>query len=153
MPFPGLFAGHDGFRGLKARRRSRWRIYLGILTGWTITLAIVLIMFTNLYFYSEMMEILSHETKRQVNTIVMAISLALSVTVLKGLNDFVATVRWWILSRRHHSLRKVDLILQAESVSRVILLAVKTRRLTVHLAACLWIILILVRQPRRLCVT
>ncbi|KAF6832189.1 hypothetical protein CPLU01_06288 [Colletotrichum plurivorum] len=146
MPFPGLFAGHDGFRGLKARRRSRWRIYLSILTGWTITLAIVLIMFTNLYFYSEMMEILSHETKRQVNTIVMALSLALSVTVLKGLNDFVATVRWWILSRRHHSLRKVDLILQAESVSRVILLAVKTRRLTVHLAACLWIILILMVQ-------
>ncbi|KAF6807436.1 hypothetical protein CSOJ01_08165 [Colletotrichum sojae] len=146
MPFSSLFTGHDGFRGLKSRRESRWRIYLGILADWTLTLAIVLIMIGCLYFYSEMMEILSTETKRQVNTIVMALSLALSVSVLKGLNDFVATVRWWILSRRHHSLRKVDLILQAESVSRVLLLAVRTRRLTVHLAACLWIILILMVQ-------
>nr|XP_036581882.1 uncharacterized protein CTRU02_07959 [Colletotrichum truncatum]KAF6790439.1 hypothetical protein CTRU02_07959 [Colletotrichum truncatum] len=85
-------------------------------------------------------------TKREFNALITGLSIALSITVVKGLNDFVATFRWWILSRHHHSLRKVDLILQAESVSRVIMLAARTSRLKLHVAASLWLGLTLAAQ-------
>ncbi|GJD02518.1 hypothetical protein ColKHC_11343 [Colletotrichum higginsianum] len=86
---------------------------------------------------------MSQMTKREVNAIITGLSIALSVSVLKGLNDFVFTLRWWILSRHYHSLRKVDLILQAESVSCIIRLAARTSRLSVHGAALVWLCLIL----------
>ncbi|OLN95528.1 hypothetical protein CCHL11_05148, partial [Colletotrichum chlorophyti] len=139
-------SGRVAFRGLRARRKSRWKIYLGILGGWLITLAVVLAIYSNLFFYSEYMPIMSRETKRQFNALITGLSIALGITVVKGLNEFVSTLRWWLLSRHCHSLRKVDLILQAESVSRVLLLGFRTRRIAVHAAACLWLCLILAAQ-------
>ncbi|KAH6722714.1 hypothetical protein BKA61DRAFT_466718 [Leptodontidium sp. MPI-SDFR-AT-0119] len=89
---------------------------------------------------------MSQMTKREVNTIVTGLSIALSIVVMKGLNSFVATLRWWILSRHHHSLWKVDLILQAESVTRVIRLAARTSRWSVHASASIWLSAILAVQ-------
>ncbi|OBR10466.1 hypothetical protein CH63R_06158 [Colletotrichum higginsianum IMI 349063] len=140
---------HDGqgeFRGLRSRRRNRWLVYLGIFGGWLVTFAIVVALFMCLVFYSEVVPIMSQMTKREVNAIITGLSIALSVSVLKGLNDFVFTLRWWILSRHYHSLRKVDLILQAESVSCIIRLAARTSRLSVHGAALVWLCLILAVQ-------
>ncbi|KAG4443366.1 hypothetical protein IFR05_001155 [Cadophora sp. M221] len=89
---------------------------------------------------------MSHSTKREVNAIVTGLSIALSIVVLKGLNSFVATLRWWILSRHHHSLWKVDLILQAESVTRVIRLAARTSSWRVHASAFVWLSAIMAVQ-------
>lgn len=94
-------------RGLKVRRKSQWWVYLDIFGGWLLTLAIVLALYACLFFYSEVLPIMSQMTKREVNTIVTGLSIALSIVVMKGLNSFVATLRWWILSRHHHSLWKV----------------------------------------------
>ncbi|KAI9162860.1 hypothetical protein HJFPF1_04455 [Paramyrothecium foliicola] len=58
----------------------------------------------------------------------------------------VGDLRWWILSRRYRPLHEVERILQADSVTHLIGLAFRSRRLFVHLVVSLWIVVIIGSQ-------
>ncbi|KAH7353389.1 hypothetical protein B0T11DRAFT_320410 [Plectosphaerella cucumerina] len=59
-----------------------------------------------LWFYSEVVVIMTDTTKREFNAWVTGLSIALGLLVAWGLSNMVGTLRWWILSHKHHSLRK-----------------------------------------------
>lgn len=130
--------------GLLSTRRSRVFAFLQVLFGSLITLLIVLAILTVLQFYSEEMTIMSTTTKREFNALITGLSIALGLSIARGLNEMVGILRWWILSRRYRSLRKIELILQAESVRHVILLACQTRSFRIYASALFWLLLTLV---------
>lgn len=100
--------GHEGSRlRLSAARRSQAVLFVKVLLGWLVTLLISLAIYAALYFYSEMMPIMSTSTKRQFNALITALSLALGFSVAKGLGEIVSMLRWWLLSRRYYSRRQV----------------------------------------------
>lgn len=133
--------------GLLSRRRSRALAVFQILFGWIITLLIVLAFFATLHFYSEEMPIMSAPTKREFNTIITGLSICLGLSLAHGLDEIISVLRWWALSRRYYSVRKVELILQAESLRNVVLLAFRTRRIRMISSAVFWLILMLVCFP------
>ncbi|KAM0547214.1 hypothetical protein ACHAPJ_010475 [Fusarium lateritium] len=51
----------------------------------------------------------------------------------------ILNLRWWILSRRYYSLQKVELILQAQSISHTIMLAAKTKQYILYAFAVSWL--------------
>lgn len=65
-----------------------------------------LAMFGVLFFYSENIPIMNKTTKRQFNAIITGLSIILGISVASGLNEVVAMMRWWFLSRRYRSLKK-----------------------------------------------
>ncbi|KAH6683482.1 hypothetical protein F5X68DRAFT_137416 [Plectosphaerella plurivora] len=85
-------------------------------------------------------------TKREFNAWVTGLSIALGFSVAWGMNNMVGTLRWWILSRKHHSLRKIDIILQMDSIGQVLLLGFKTRSIRTHASVMSWILLIVGSQ-------
>ncbi|KAH7137755.1 hypothetical protein EDB81DRAFT_901335 [Dactylonectria macrodidyma] len=89
---------------------------------------------------------MSTTTKREFNALITGLSIALGLSIARGLNEMIGILRWWILSRRYRSLRKIELILQAESVWHVILLACQTRSFRIYASTLFWLLLTLDTQ-------
>ncbi|KAL0934903.1 uncharacterized protein CTRU02_209494 [Colletotrichum truncatum] len=131
----------DGqFHGMPATRQTRWKILGKVLSRWAITMVIIVSIYTVISVYSSK-PVMNQTTKRQYNALITGLSIALGLAVASSLNHMVAELRWWILSRRYRSKRKVELILAADNLKHTIMLAVRSKRWTIHLAAVGWFIL------------
>jgi hypothetical protein len=89
---------------------------------------------------------MSKTKKRQFNAIMTGLSIALGFSITSSLNAMVGNLRWWILSRRYRSRRKVELILQADSMTHLIKMAYKSHRPSIHVAVLLWVLVIIGSQ-------
>lgn len=94
------------FRGLPARRRSRPKLWLGVLGKWLITVAFIVIIYVILIGYSNY-EVISNKQKRYFNALITGFLIALGLTTMSQLTNAVSDLRWWILSRRPRSAGKV----------------------------------------------
>ncbi|KAF2014040.1 hypothetical protein BU24DRAFT_350434 [Aaosphaeria arxii CBS 175.79] len=127
------------FRGLRATKSSLIKSLSNVVLRWLLTVAIAMAIVVVLNFYSASLPIISSSTKHQFNALITGLSIALGLSIAMSFSLMIANLRWWILSRRYHSFRKIDLILQADSLWHVIVLAFKTRRTAVHLTALFWL--------------
>ena len=90
--------------------------------------------------------VMSKAEKRQFNAIITGLSIALGFSISSSLNAMIGNLRWWILSRRYRSRRKVELILQADSMTHLIKMAYKSHRVSIHTAVLLWVFVIIGSQ-------
>ncbi|TKW55968.1 hypothetical protein CTA1_11352 [Colletotrichum tanaceti] len=133
-------ADNGYFQGLPARRTSKKKVLMKVLSRWAVTVCIIMSIYTVIIVYSGR-TVMDQTTKRQYNALITGLSIALGLAVASSLNHMVAELRWWILSRRFRSKRKVELILQADNLKHTIMLAVRSKRWSIHLAALGWLIL------------
>lgn len=142
---PGAAVPVARLRGLAARKQTTLQIAKGFLPRWILTLAIAWAMYGVLVHYSKY-SVMSRNSKRRFNAVITALSLLLGLAVASSLDGMVSDLRWWILSRRFRSRRKVELILRAEGIPSLIQLAFGTRRPSIFISAILWLLFILVRH-------
>ncbi|KAK2017078.1 hypothetical protein LZ32DRAFT_523591 [Colletotrichum eremochloae] len=128
------------FRGLPARRKSHMKVLMKVFSRWAITMVIIFSIYAVILVYSNK-EVMDQKTKRLFNSLITGLSIALGLAVASSLNHMITELRWWILSRRYRSKRKVDLILQANNLKHTIMLAARSKRWSIHLAALAWFIL------------
>lgn len=142
-PGPGAAAPVARLRGLAARKQTPLQIAKGFLPRWILTLAIAWAMYGVLVHYSKY-TVMSRNSKRRFNAVITALSLLLGLAIASSLDGMVSDLRWWILSRRFRSRRKVELILRAEGIPSLVQLAFGTRRPSIFISAILWLLFILV---------
>ncbi|OLN89330.1 hypothetical protein CCHL11_09004 [Colletotrichum chlorophyti] len=133
--------GENGqFKGLPATKRPLRSVLIPVISRWAITMAIILSIYTVIIVYSNR-SVMDQSTKRMYNALITGLSIALGLAVASSLNHMVAELRWWILSRRYRSKRKVELILAADNLKHTIMLAVRSKRWSIHVAALGWLLL------------
>ncbi|KAK1985823.1 hypothetical protein LZ30DRAFT_583266 [Colletotrichum cereale] len=116
------------------------KVLMTVFSRWAITMVIIVSIYVVILVYSSK-AVMDQTTKRQYNALITGLSIALGLAVASSLNHMVAELRWWILSRRYRSKRKVELILQADNLKHTITLAARSKRWSIHLAALGWLIL------------
>ncbi|TDZ13412.1 hypothetical protein C8035_v004432 [Colletotrichum spinosum] len=131
----------DGqFRGLPSTRQTRWKMLGKVLSRWAITMVIIVSVYVVIWVYSSK-PVMNQTTKRQYNALITGLSIALGIAVASSLNHMIAELRWWILSRRYRSMAKVERILEADNLKHTIMLACRSKRWSIHLAALGWFVL------------
>lgn len=95
-----------GFRGLRATKRPFRKLAFGVLSGWLVTVVLSVSIFVALYLYSNK-PVMSKKERREFNAIITGLAIALGLAIASNLNSMVGDLRWWILSRRYRSRRKV----------------------------------------------
>ncbi|WYZ43968.1 hypothetical protein EsH8_VII_000404 [Colletotrichum jinshuiense] len=133
-------ADNGNFRGLPATRKPRRKVLMKVFSRWAVTMIIIISIYLVIWVYSSK-SVMDQTTKRQYNALITGLSIALGLAVASSLNYMVAELRWWILSRRYRSKRKVELILQADNLKHTIMLAARSKRWSIHVAALGWLIL------------
>ncbi|ROT43010.1 hypothetical protein SODALDRAFT_347843 [Sodiomyces alkalinus F11] len=137
-------AAHQ-FQGLAATRRPRKASYFRVLVPWATSAAFVVAVYAVLIGYSSK-SVVTKTQKRQFNAIITGLLIALGLSTASLLTDMATDLRWWILSRRYRSRRKVESILHAHSVRRVIMLSARSSRASIHVAVASWILLLIASQ-------
>ncbi|KAH6884471.1 hypothetical protein B0T10DRAFT_531209 [Thelonectria olida] len=117
----------------------------GVFARWLLTASIAASIAVVLRVYSHK-PVMSQKTKRGFNTVITGLSICLSLAIASSLNGMTGDLRWWILSRRYRSRRKVELILQAERMTHLVSLAFRSRRVSIHVAAILWLLILVGTQ-------
>ncbi|KAK7228338.1 hypothetical protein V2G26_000508 [Clonostachys chloroleuca] len=133
------------FRGLAARRRSRKRVWINLIARWLVTVLFVAVVYILLIGYSKP-DLINRSEKRYFYALFVGFTLALGVVTVSQLNNVVNDVRWWILSRRYRSAHKVEAIMNATSMSSIFLLAFRSKRISIHISALIWLLLIVGSQ-------
>lgn len=98
---------HYPFRGLASTRRSRRKVWAVLLFRWLVTLVFIAVVYILLVGYSRR-AVLGRNQKREFNALFVGCSIVLALITVSHLNKIVADLRWWILSRRFRSSRKVS---------------------------------------------
>ncbi|KAK1999104.1 hypothetical protein LX36DRAFT_680556 [Colletotrichum falcatum] len=135
MPYPFRMAQSKSFHPFAGAH-----VLARVFSRWAITMVIIASIYVVILVYSNK-AVMDQTTKRQYNALITGLSIALGLAVASSLNHMVAELRWWILSRRYRSKRKVELILQADNLKHTIMLAARSKRWSIHLAALGWLIL------------
>lgn len=94
------------FQGLPARRRSKVKLWLGIIGKWSETVAIVLIIYVILVVYA-IKDVMSQKQKKYFNALITGSLIALGLSTMSQLTGAVQDLKWWILSKRPRSRQKV----------------------------------------------
>ncbi|KAK2684692.1 hypothetical protein QWA68_016489, partial [Fusarium oxysporum] len=115
------------FRGLLATRTATWRYLVGVVLRWVITLLLSLAIWQVLWFYSANLVIMGDGAKREFNVWITGLTIALGLSLASSLDKLVKDLRWWILSRRYRSRRKVEIILQSENILAVLRMSLASR--------------------------
>ncbi|RGP81370.1 hypothetical protein FLONG3_514 [Fusarium longipes] len=126
------------YRGLQANRTAIWRYLISLFLRWLVTLLLSLAICGILWFYSDEMIILAKPATRDFNVWITGLTIALGLAFANSLDKLAKDTRWWILSRRHRSRRKVEAILEAEDILAVLRMAFTSRRVTIHITAFSW---------------
>jgi hypothetical protein len=116
-----------------------WRLLFKGFIKWFITLALMAIIASIMYYYSTHVRPMTEKDKQTYNFLVVGLSLALGMNLASSLKQMAVDVRWWILSLTKRSLREVDLILHLDGLTEVTKLAFVAPRLA---PACFsWLLL------------
>ncbi|KAH7004335.1 hypothetical protein EDB82DRAFT_486554 [Fusarium venenatum] len=134
------------FRGLQASRTATWKYLFSVFLRWLVTLLLSLAIWKILWFYSESMVIMAKPATRDFNVWITGLTIALGLAFAGSFDKLAKDTRWWILSRRHRSLRKVEAILEAENVLAILRMAFSSRRITIHVTALSWFLVFVASQ-------
>jgi len=94
-------------RGLQTSRTATWKYLISIFSRWLVTLLLCLAIWKVLRFYSDEMVIMAKPATRDFNVWITGLIIALGLAFANSLDKLARDIRWWILSRRHRSRRKV----------------------------------------------
>ncbi|KAL8388097.1 hypothetical protein RB599_003023 [Gaeumannomyces hyphopodioides] len=133
------------FKGFPAKRPSRKRAVMGLLSRWLVIVVLIASIYTVLISFSSM-DVLTRTKKRVFNALITGLSIGLALMTVSIMNGVVSDLRWWILSRRHRSAQKVEGILHAHSLSRVTMLILGSKRPSLLAVAASWLLLALAAQ-------
>lgn len=112
---------------------------------WFITVALMAVMGSIMYYYSTHIRPMTDQDKQTYNFLIVGLSLALGMNLASSLKQMAVDVRWWILSLTRRNLREVDLILHLDGLTEVTKLAFVAPRLA---PACFsWLLLNIVSHP------
>ncbi|KAF5665574.1 hypothetical protein FHETE_6590 [Fusarium heterosporum] len=134
------------FRGLQASRTATWNYLVSIFLRWLGTLLLSLAIWKVLWFYSNEMIIMANSATRDFNVWITGLTIALGLAFANSLDKLAKDARWWILSRRHRSRRKVEAILEAENIVAILRMAFTSRRVTIHITAFSWFLVFMASQ-------
>ncbi|CRK00553.1 hypothetical protein BN1708_009568 [Verticillium longisporum] len=134
------------FKGLAARKASKVRVLARVLGKWIVTVVLIVAVYAVLVAYSVDRPVMSTTKKRQFNALITGLLITLGLSTASFLTGMCDDMRWWILSRRARSQHKVEHILHAHSTSRVIRLALRSKRSNIHVVVTLWVLLIIGAQ-------
>jgi hypothetical protein len=95
------------FRGLQATRTATWRYLVAVALRWVITLLLSIAIWQVLWFYSVDLVIMGDGAKREFNVWITGLTIALGLSLASSLDKLAKDLRWWILSHRYRSRRKV----------------------------------------------
>ncbi|WXC58532.1 hypothetical protein SNK03_004433 [Fusarium graminearum] len=143
-PLPSQFPPRR-FQGLPARRRSKVKLWLGLIGKWFVTIIFIVVVYIILVAYA-LYDVISEIQKKYFNALITGFLIALGLTTMSQLTHSVQDLRWWILSKRPRSRQKVKAILQVHSMSQVLVLAFKSSRWTIHVGVATWVALFLATQ-------
>lgn len=94
------------YRGLAAQRSSPTRAWIKCFARWLVTVIFIVAVYAVLIGY-EAYDVISRTQKRQFSALITGFLIALALITLNHLTSIVVDLRWWILSRRPRSRRKV----------------------------------------------
>ncbi|EXK46297.1 hypothetical protein FOMG_00024 [Fusarium oxysporum f. sp. melonis 26406] len=134
------------FRGLQVSRTATWKYLISVFLQWLVTLLLSLAIWKVLWFYSDEMIIMAKPATRDFNVWITGLTIALGLALANSLDKLAKDTRWWILSRRHRSRRKVEAILEAENIVTVLRMAFTSRRVTIHITALSWFLVFMASQ-------
>ncbi|CZR45772.1 uncharacterized protein FPRO_15052 [Fusarium proliferatum ET1] len=133
------------FQGLPARRRSKVKLWFGLIGKWCITVIFIIVIYGILIAYA-LYDVISEKQKKYFNALITGFLIALGLSTMSQLTHAVQDLRWWILSKRPRSRQKVKAILHVHSMSQVLVLAFKSSRWTIHVGVATWVALFLATQ-------
>ncbi|KAF5631116.1 uncharacterized protein FTJAE_7982 [Fusarium tjaetaba] len=97
------------FQGLPARRRSKVKLWLGLIGKWFITVIFIIVVYGILIAYA-LYDVISEKQKKYFNALITGFLIALGLSTMSQLTHAVQDLRWWILSRRPRSRQKATQI-------------------------------------------
>ncbi|EJT73059.1 hypothetical protein GGTG_09910 [Gaeumannomyces tritici R3-111a-1] len=133
------------FKGFPAKRSSRKKAVMGLLSRWFVIVVLIASIYTVLITFSSL-DVLTKTKKRMFNALITGLSIGLALMTVSIMNGVVSDLRWWILSRRHRSAQKVKNILHAHSLSRVTMLILSSKRPSLLAVAVSWLLVALAAQ-------
>ncbi|KAM0075266.1 hypothetical protein ACKRZS_012677, partial [Fusarium odoratissimum] len=123
------------FRGIQVSRTATWKYLISVFLRCLVTLLLSLAIWKVLWFYSDEMIIMAKPATSDFNVWITGLTIALGLALANSLDKLTKDTRWWTLSRRHRSRRKVEAILEAENIVAVLRMAFTSRRVTIHITA------------------
>ncbi|KAF4443109.1 hypothetical protein FACUT_1663 [Fusarium acutatum] len=85
------------FQGLPARRRSKVKLWLGLIGKWFITVIFIIVVYGILIAYA-LYDVISEKQKKYFNALITGFLIALGLSTMSQLTHAVQDLRWWILS-------------------------------------------------------
>ncbi|RMJ08621.1 hypothetical protein CDV36_011754 [Fusarium kuroshium] len=113
------------FRHQKKLRKA----FTANLIRWLISAVFVIAIYVVLWHYSNKY-VMSSETKREFNALIIGLSLGLGLSITFSLEAMAKEIRWWILSLREWPDREAELILKAKDLNRIVQLTWVSRSCT-----------------------
>ncbi|RGP67303.1 hypothetical protein FSPOR_6061 [Fusarium sporotrichioides] len=108
------------FLGLPARRRSKVKLWLGLIGKWFITIIFIIVVYIILVAYA-LHNVISEKQKKYFNALITGFLIALGLSTMSQLTHAVQDLRWWILT-------------------------FKSSRWTIHVGVATWVALFLATQ-------
>ncbi|KAH6606999.1 hypothetical protein Trco_006152 [Trichoderma cornu-damae] len=130
----------DSFSSKRFKRRNQFkRLLLAGVVRWAVTAALVAGAYVVLWRYSRK-EAMVSDKKKEFNTLIIALSIALGLNIASSLKHLVRELRWWVLSWYEWTPKEADYILQSENFSSLFRLGYVTRRQWVRVYVLFWVL-------------
>lgn len=98
----------DTFSAEHFKRKNQFkRLILACLVRWVMTVLLVVGAYLVLWRYSAKEAMLSNK-KKEFNTLIIAISIALGLNIASSMKHMVRELRWWVLSWYEWTPREVN---------------------------------------------
>ncbi|PNP38141.1 hypothetical protein TGAMA5MH_10005 [Trichoderma gamsii] len=120
------------------RRNQLKRLLLACALRWFMTAVLVMGAYLVLWRYSRKAAMISTK-KKEFNTLIIALSIALGLNIASSLKHLVRELRWWVLSWHEWMPKEADYILQSENFSSLFQLGYVTRRHWVRVYVLFWV--------------
>jgi hypothetical protein len=81
-------------------------LLLSSLSKWILTVVLCISIYSVLWSYSKR-DAMPHGDKTTFNTLIIALTVALSLNIASSITHYVCQLRWWLLSLRQYTPREV----------------------------------------------
>ncbi|KAL7930270.1 hypothetical protein V8C35DRAFT_313426 [Trichoderma chlorosporum] len=131
----------DAFSSEYFKRKNQFkRLLFACLVRWVMTMLLVVGTYLVLWRYSAKEAMLSNK-KKEFNTLIIAISIALGLNIASSMKHMVRELRWWVFSWYEWTPKEADCILQSENFSSLFSLGYVTRHHWVRVYVLFWVLI------------
>lgn len=120
------------------RRSQLRRLLLRSLARWLVTVVLCASIYGVLLAYSAH-DALPQRKKLEFNTLVIALTIALSLNITSSLKANAMDLQWWLLSLRRYKPREADLIMASEHFTTMLQLGWTTRHTLIQISVVVFV--------------